>query len=374
MGARFSCRGLLVRGRNCGGGQGNLWQHLSVLEALYHNGDNKVVAPKKTSAGFGQTTSVKFTDMLAIRTELKGHSMTEKMPERAQILLDYQPQKEFFVGIDSDGCAMDAMNIKHYECFTPSYIQAFNLQAASMLVRETALFVNLYSTTRGQNRWVALARLFELLRERPEVASRGVKIPEGRDLQAFLDSGYPRSDKGIADYGVAHPSAEIDQCIAWGNNVNQRIADMVHGCAPFPGVEEAFQAMQDQVDCMTVSATPMEALDREWNEHGLTKYMRIVAGQEMGSKAQHVKYAAKGKYADEHIMLIGDAPGDRDSAWDQKVLFYPIMPGDETQSWQRFKDEALPRFLTGNYAGKYMEGLIKEFEAKLPETPGWKKQ
>lgn len=297
----------------------------------------------------------------------------EKMPERAQVLLDFQPQKEFFVGIDSDGCAMDAMDIKHSECFTPSYIKYFNLQAAALLVRETALFVNLHSTTRGQNRWVALDRIFDLLRERPEVLERGVKIPDGRALKAYLASGYPRSDQGIADYAAAHPSPELDQCMEWGNGVNKIIAWMVHGCAPFPGVREAFEAMQEKVDCMTVSATPMEALDREWKEHGLAKYMRVVAGQEMGSKAQHVRYAAKGKYPDDHIMLIGDAPGDRDSAFGEGVLFYPIMPGGEKESWERFRVEALPKFLDGTYQGAYQDQLVAEFEALLPENPPWRK-
>lgn len=298
--------------------------------------------------------------------------MTEtKMPERAQVLVDFQPKRKFFVGIDSDGCAMDAMDIKHQECFTPSYIKYFDLQAASTLVRETALFVNLYSTTRGQNRWVALARLFELLKQRPEVLERGVRIPEGKELQKFLDSGYPRSDRGIADFAAAHPSAEIEQCIEWGKGVNELIAWMVHGCAPFPGVREAFEAMSEDVDCMTVSATPMEALEREWHEHDLAKYMEVIAGQEMGSKAEHVRWAAKGKYDDDHIMLIGDAPGDRDAAYEQGVLFYPINPGGEVESWRRFKAEALPRFLDGTYRGEYQDRVVAEYEALLPATPDW---
>lgn len=293
------------------------------------------------------------------------------MPERAQVLADFQPTKDYFVGIDSDGCAMDAMDIKHQECFTPSYIKYFNLQGASKLVRETALFVNLYSTTRGQNRWVALARLFELLKQRPEVLERGVTIPDGAALRQFLDSGYPRSDKGVADFAAAHPSEEIQQCIEWGNGVNELIAWMVHGCAPFPGVREAIEAMQPDVDTMVVSATPIEALEREWTEHDLAKYMKVIAGQEMGSKAQHVRWAAKGKYDDDRIMLIGDAPGDRDAAFSEGALFYPIQPGNEKESWTRFKAEALPKFLDGTYRGAYQDQLVAEYEALLPEHPSW---
>lgn len=300
--------------------------------------------------------------------------MTSHLPEAASVLREFQPSCDFFVGIDSDGCAMDAMTIKHEECFTPAYIKYFDLQAASHLVRETALFVNLYSTTRGQNRWVALSRLFDLLQERPEVAARGVCLPEGTELKRFLASGCPRSDAGIAEFARHNPSAEIDRCIRWGRGVNELIAWMVQGCAPFPGVREAFEAMAGRVDCMTVSATPLAALTREWNEHGLATYMRVIAGQEMGSKAQHVACAATGKYAPDHIMLIGDAPGDRDAAAEAGCLYYPINPGHEAASWWRFRTEALPRFLEGTYAGAYEAAVIAEFEALLPATPPWSRE
>ena len=209
-------------------------------------------------------------------------------PAAAQVLIDFVPTKEFFVGIDSDGCAFDAMDIKHQECFTPTTIKRWHLQAASTLARETAIFVNLGSTTRGQNRWIALARVFQLLSQRPEVTARGVTLPSGEELRAFIASGYPLSDKGIEEYAAAHPGPEIERCIAWGKAVNAAIADMVHGCPPFPGVREAFEAMQPDIDCMTVSATPMEALEREWHEHGLAAFMKVIAGQEMGTKAMSV--------------------------------------------------------------------------------------
>ncbi len=297
--------------------------------------------------------------------------MTRNIPALAQPLVDFQPTKEFFAGIDSDGCAMDAMDIKHQECFTPAYIKGWDLQPVSTLARETAIFVNLGSITRGLNRWLALRQLLDLLRDRVEVAERGVTIPDYPELTQFIESDHPLSDKGVAAFAKEHPSATADRMIAWGNDVNARIADMVHGCGPFPGVREAMQAMYDSVDQMTVSATPFEALDREWNEHGLAQYMHLIAGQEMGSKAEHVTYAAKGKYPDDHIMLIGDAPGDRNAAATVSCLFYPILPGEEKRSWQRFKDESLGKFLDGTFAGAYQQQLIDEYNAKLPDEVPW---
>ncbi len=293
------------------------------------------------------------------------------VPAAARVLSEFVPTKDYFVGIDSDGCAMDAMDIKHQECFTPCSIKYWDLQPVSTIARETALFVNLGSVTRGLNRWLALRQLLDLLRDRADVAERGVTIPDYPELTEFIESPYPLSDTGVAEWAAANPSATAERMIAWGDGVNAAIADMVHGCGPFPGVREAMQAMHDRVDQMTVSATPMEALRREWAEHGLAQYMQVIAGQEMGSKAEHVQYAAVGKYPPHHILLIGDAPGDRDAAAKVGCLYYPILPGEEKRSWLRFTAEALPKFLAGEFEGAYQASLIAEFNAKLPDTVPW---
>lgn len=297
---------------------------------------------------------------------------TVSTPDAAQVLVDFAPRHDFFVGIDSDGCAFDAMEIKHQECFTPNTIKHWGLQPVSSLARETAEFVNLYSTSRGQNRWIALIRVLELLAERPEVAERGVTVPDPVALRAFVASGHPLSNAGIARYAAEHPGEELDRAMAWTAGVDAAIEDMVRGVPPFPHVRESLAAMRGRVDLLVVSATPVEALEREWAEHGLARYMDVVAGQEMGTKAQHLGHAAKGKYADDHILLIGDAPGDRDAAFSQGVLYYPINPGREAASWRRFHDEALNRFLDGTYAGAYQDALVAEFEALLPATPPWR--
>ena len=90
------------------------------------------------------------------------------MNDPAQILRDHQPTKEFFVGIDSDGCIFDSMEIKHKECFAPMFIKYWNLQAVSKYAREVWEFVNLYSKSRGCNRFPALTSAIQLLSERPD--------------------------------------------------------------------------------------------------------------------------------------------------------------------------------------------------------------
>ena len=294
--------------------------------------------------------------------------------EAARPLVEMQHKYDFFVGIDSDGCAFDTMEIKHKECFIPNTIKHWGLQPVSKYAREAAEFVNLYSRWRGINRWPALVMVFDLLRERPEVLARHAAIPEAPHVREFIaDNAFPKSNSGLKAYILKHPNPELDTAWAWTTGVNASVAGLVHGVPPFPYVRESLQYLADKADMIVVSATPMEALAREWEEHDIARYVRVIAGQEMGTKAQHLGLAAKGKYAPDHILMIGDAPGDMDAARANDALFYPINPGHEEESWQRFYEEAMHKFLAGEYAGDYEAALIAEFEAVLPEVPPWKK-
>jgi len=188
-----------------------------------------------------------------------------------------------------------------------------------------------------------------------------------------MAAGQPLSDAGLKAYMAAHPDPELDKALSWSQAVNASIADLVHGVPPFPFMRESLQALQRQADVVCVSATPGEALAREWEEHDIAKYARVIAGQEMGSKKQHLALATKGKYAPDHVLMMGDAPGDLEAARANGALFFPINPGHEEQSWERFFKEGIAKFTRGAYAGGYEISLITEFEALLPSTPPWKR-
>jgi len=295
-------------------------------------------------------------------------------PEPARPLAELKPKHEFFVGIDSDGCAFDTMEIKHKECFIPNIIKYWGLQPVSKYAREAGEFVNLYSKWRGVNRWPALVMVFDLLRERPEVQERGFVPPEAPDIRKFIAAeAYPKSNDGLRAYMKEQSSPELETALAWTIAVNDTVADMVHDVPPYPHMRESLDLLADKADMIVVSSTPVRALTSEWHEHDIAKYVRVIAGQEMGKKALHLKLAAGGKYPEDRILMIGDAPGDMRAAKANNALFYPINPGSEAESWLRFYEEAMGRFLAGQYAGDYEAKVIAEFEAVLPEVPPWKR-
>ena len=106
-------------------------------------------------------------------------------------------KKPYLVCIDSDGCVFDTMEIKHKECFCPSYIDYFNLQAVSKYARDAWDFANLYSATRGIHRLRALLLALEVLKDRREVRERGFRTPQLPQLRAYIREGNPLTNAEI---------------------------------------------------------------------------------------------------------------------------------------------------------------------------------
>ena len=293
-------------------------------------------------------------------------------PQR--LLRDFGKSNEFFVGIDSDGCAFDTMEVKHKECFIPNIIKYYNLAAVSKYAREAAEFVNLYSRWRGINRFPALIMTFDLLMERPEVQHRHHPIAPLTGLRSWVDRETKLSNPTLKAEVKATGDADLAQALEWSEAVNRTIGEIVHDVPPFPFVRESLASMQGRADVMVVSATPGEALDREWQEHGVKPYVSLIAGQELGSKREHLALAAVGRYEPHRILMVGDAPGDLQAAEANGVLFYPIDPGFEDESWQRFFEEGLPKFLSESYAGAYMSAQLTRFKQLLPDIPPWQRR
>jgi len=294
----------------------------------------------------------------------------------AQVLKEFRPQSEFFIGIDSDGCAFDTMGIKQRECFCPWMIGCFGLQPVARAARECKEFADLFSKTRGANRHKTLKRiLVELLPAHPMVKARKFKVPQFPYYFAWVDGpDSTLSNDGLKqaiDKAEGDAKKELELALKWSERVNWAAEKIVTNVPPFPFVRESLQKMQGKADAIVVSATPGEALAREWNEHDIAKYVAVIAGQEMGTKAQHLQYATKGRYQEGHVLMVGDALDDLKAAKADNALFYPVNPGGEDESWKRFHNEALDRFFRGQYAGAYERKLIEEFDRRLPEKPTW---
>jgi phosphoglycolate phosphatase-like HAD superfamily hydrolase len=226
------------------------------------------------------------------------------------ILRGLQPQHPFFIGLDSDGCVFDTMEIKQKECFCPINIKVWGLQPVAKYAREAVEFVNLYSKWRGSNRFPALLKVLDVLAERDEVKERGFKVPQLKSLQEWVESGAPLGNQSLEEEVSKTGDPILAKTLEWSYAINRAIEELVSGIPPFPCVRESLIKISGNADLICVSQTPAEALEREWAEHDLTQYVRLIAGQEFGTKIEHLELTTTGKYSDGHVLLVGDALGD----------------------------------------------------------------
>ena len=265
----------------------------------------------------------------------------------------------------------DTMEVKQKECFCPNLIKHFNLQAASKYAREVWEFVNLYSKTRGCNRFLAVKYAFEFMRHRKEFRDRNINVPEMPEMHKWIEVETKLGNAALEEKVFRTGNTELTDLLGWSIDVNDTIAAIVHGISPFPGVQDVLEKASGKADMIVVSQTPVEALEREWKENKIDGYIELIAGQEYGTKTEHLKYAAKDKYDSDKILMIGDAPGDLKAAKANRVLFYPIIPGREEYSWAKLLDEGIDKFFAGTYSGGYETQLLMEFDKALPTMPTW---
>ncbi len=154
-----------------------------------------------------------------------------------QPLYDFEPQHDFFVGIDSDGCVFNSMEVKHNDCFSVNVVKHFGLASISRQVHQAWDFVNLYSTMRGTNRFKAVLLVFDYLREMSLVQKMGVEVPQLPYLREWTETetklGNPALQEAI-DNSAGERHSELTQVMQWSLGVNESVAEIVYNLPPFP--------------------------------------------------------------------------------------------------------------------------------------------
>jgi phosphoglycolate phosphatase-like HAD superfamily hydrolase len=294
-----------------------------------------------------------------------------------QQLIDLPATKTHLVGIDSDGCVFDSMTAKQRLVFHPVVIEHWGLQAIEKELRETMEFVNLYSQTRGQDRFVCFDLSIDLLAKRPEVLESGATLPDTADLKAWLASGGPFGNNGLeAAIGgekgdELKDSASLKKILGWSLGVDEGVKQL-KVIPPFPHARVFLEQVGELADPIVVSSTPIAALNHEWESNRIRPCVTFIAAKEIGTKVQHLSMATQGgKYALDRVLMIGDAPKDMESAEEVGVHFYPINPGKEDASWQRLHEGIFTKFLTGDYRAELEQELKDQFLASMPAEPDW---
>lgn len=277
------------------------------------------------------------------------------------------PKHTHLICVDSDGCAMDTMDIKHFRCFGPAVVEEWSLTPWQEEILRRWNHDNLYSMTRGINRFQGLSMVLE-------DADRNCRhIPGIERLLSWTASAHELSERSLEKEIEENRGNEkrrqyqiLEKALSWSRKVNEQIAALpLDELRPFPGVKAALEAAHRDADIAVVSSANREAVEEEWQRCGLASMASVFLTQDDGSKAFCIGELLKKGYFPENVLMLGDAPGDEKAALANHVLFYPILVKEETASWECFRREALPRFLQGNYAGAYQEEQAVRFHDNL---------
>lgn len=272
---------------------------------------------------------------------------------------DFVKQSDFIVCIDSDGCAMDTMEVKHRECFGPQWIYTYGLDDKFEECMKLWLDINLYSITRGINRFKGLA--LALL----EMEKRGCTFEGLEEFVTWTNEAKELSNPALLAYSQKSSSECVEKALLWSIRTNRAINNLPADDKPFDNVKVTMDEMCKEADLVAVSSANGEAVDAEWTKHELKDDCRVLLCQEAGSKAYCIGEMVKKGYDTTKILMVGDAPGDRDAAIKNNVWYYPILVGKEGYSWERLLNEAFPKLLDGSFDEAYQAQLIKEFETNL---------
>ena len=278
-------------------------------------------------------------------------------------LESFKKSKEFLVCIDSDGCAIDSMNIKHFNCFGPRMVDEWNLHEWADEILKKWNYVNLFSLTRGINRFKGL--LIALV----EINEKYVKIDDLDSFAEWVETTNELSNNSLSRAIEAKPeSVALKKALSWSNSVNASIKKLPEeDVVPFGMVKEALIFAHESADVAIVSSANLGAIMDEWERYGLLPHVDLVLAQNAGTKAYCIGELLKKGYDKDKVIMCGDAPGDMDAAQVNGVFYYPIKVGFEKESWEEFIEVGFGKLLDGSYAGEYQSAKNDEFIKNLSE-------
>ena len=275
----------------------------------------------------------------------------------------FEKKHDYLVCVDSDGCVMDTMNCKHFHCFGPCMVAEWGLEEWKNEILERWNAINLFSMTRGINRFKGLAMALG------EFHKKYTPIAGIAALQHWADTAPALSNDAVAKAAAeaADPDAALvlGKALSWSKAVNAAIVNLPEELkVPYDGAKEGLAAAHTFADVAMVSSANRDAVEEEWGKFGLLDHTDIVLAQDVGSKAACIAKMLQFGYDPKKVVMIGDAPGDCDAAEKNGVYYFPILVNYEKSSWDEAISTAFEKLQSGNYA-EYEVQKKKDFLSNL---------
>ena len=164
-------------------------------------------------------------------------------------LEQFTRKKDFLICVDSDGCAMDTMDIKHFRCFGPCLVEEWNLKDWETPILARWNEMNLYTMTRGINRFKGLVKMLR------EVHETYTEIEEIEILEDWVEKSDELSNAALQRAIGKSGSTILKKALSWSESVNAKINELsFEDKKPFEGVKEGLAFAHEYADVAIVSS------------------------------------------------------------------------------------------------------------------------
>ncbi len=255
---------------------------------------------------------------------------------------------DYLICVDSDGCAMDTMNCKHFHCFGPCMVDEWSLQQWQDEILRRWNDINLFQMTRGINRFKALAIALD------EIDKKYTPIVGVATLQQWANTAPVLSNDDLSTAIEMETDEDgricLQKALLWSYAVNESVTLLPEELKkPFPGAASVLEAAAGFADIAIVSSANRDAVEEEWQKYDLLKFSDILLAQDCGSTVHCISQMVQFGYEKDHVLMVGDAPGDCEAAEEIGIWFYPILVNWEEESWEDLRDHWLDVFRNGEY-------------------------
>ena len=132
-------------------------------------------------------------------------------------LKDFKKTHDYLICVDSDGCAMDTMDIKHFRCFGPCMVEEWGLEQWAQPILARWNDINLYTMTRGINRFKGLALALR------EIDGKYRRIDGVDELERWVANAPALSNDGVKAAIKAGGGEVLSKALSWSMKVNESI-------------------------------------------------------------------------------------------------------------------------------------------------------
>ena len=130
-------------------------------------------------------------------------------------ITEFVKTQDFLVCVDSDGCAMDTMDVKHMKCFGPKVIEVWGLEHIEDRFMELWNDINLYTRSRGINRFKGLVKTIE------DLAAQGVDMPDISSIKHWVETTNELSNPSLERAIAETNDEQLKMALKWSHEVTK---------------------------------------------------------------------------------------------------------------------------------------------------------